>query len=319
MRKKLISVVVPIYNEEDGVREFLDEQLLPVMKNLKYNLELVLVDDGSNDKTLEKIKKCKIIKAVDSNVISFSRNFGKEVALTAGLKEARGDAVVMIDADGQHPAEMISEMVQKWEEGAEVVTAVRTTNTTKHKIGSSMYYGVMKMFGGGKAVPGTMDFRLLDRAVVEEFNKFTEHNRMTRGLIDWLGFRQVYIKVKTKDRMHGKPTYNFKKLMQLAGDSMASASRTPLVVFGYIGAFIMVTSFIFGLFILIQQYIMGDPLGLDWSGAVAMSVFIAFLVGLVLVSQAMTALYISQIHMEAKGRPLFVVDAKKSFKRKVQK
>ena len=122
-------MVVPIYNEEDGVREFLDGQLLPVMKNLKYNLELVLVDDGSNDKTLEKIKKCKIVKAVDSNVISFSRNFGKEVALTAGLKEARGDAVVMIDADGQHPAEMISEMVRKWEDGAEIVTAVRTANS----------------------------------------------------------------------------------------------------------------------------------------------------------------------------------------------
>ena len=255
---------------------------------------------------------------IDSNIISFSRNFGKEVALSAGLQNARGDAVIMIDADGQHPAEMIPKMIKKWEDGADVVTAVRASNTTKHKIGSKLYYGAMKLLGGGKIVPGAMDFRLLDRRVVDEFNKFTEHNRMVRGLVDWLGFNQAYIKVNTKDRVYGKPTYSFKKLMQLAGDSMASTSRTPLVIFGYIGLFIMITSFIFGTFILVQQYILGDPMGLDWSGAVAMSVFVSFLVGLVLVSQAMTALYISQIHMEAKGRPLFVVDVKKSFRRKVK-
>jgi dolichol-phosphate mannosyltransferase len=314
----MISVVVPMYNEGDGIQKFLDGQLLPVVKNLKQNVELVLVDDGSQDKTLEKIKKCKLIKVVESNVISFSRNFGKEAALSAGLQNARGDAVIMIDADGQHPAEIIPKMIKEWEAGADVVTAVRTSNTTKHKIGSKLYYGAMKLLGGGKVVPGAMDFRLLDRRVVDEFNKFTEHNRMVRGLVDWLGFNQAYIKVNTKDRVYGKPTYSFKKLMQLAGDSMASTSRTPLVIFGYIGLFIMITSFIFGTFILVQQYILGDPMGLDWSGAVAMSVFVSFLVGLVLVSQAMTALYISQIHMEAKDRPLFVVDAKKSFRRKVK-
>lgn len=315
---KKISVVVPVYNEEDGIEEFLDRQLLPVLRKMTERVEVIIVNDGSRDRTLERIEKCKIMNAVDCEVVSFSRNFGKEIALTAGLKAARGDAVIMIDADGQHPVEMIPKMVEKWKRGASVVTAVRGANTTKHKVGSSIYYGMMKIMGGGDVVPGAMDFRLLDRAVVDEFNGFAEHNRMVRGLVDWLGFEQTYIKVNTKNRVYGKPTYSFKKLAQVAGDSMASTSRTPLVIFGYIGIFITVVSLIFGLFILVQQYIMGDPMGLDWSGAVAMSVFVSFLVGLVLVSQAMTALYISQIHMEAKGRPLYIVDAKKSFRRKAK-
>ena len=168
------------------------------------------------------------------------------------------------------------------------------------------------MIGNKNVVAGAMDFRLIDRVVADEFNKFTEHNRITRGLIDWLGFPQEYIKVKIKDRTDGRPSYNYKKLMALAGDSLASMSRTPLVIFGYIGMFITVFSLLFGLFILIQQYILGDPMGLDWSGAVAVSVFVAFLVGLVLVSQSLIALYISQIHIEAKNRPLYVIDKEKS-------
>lgn len=310
--KKLISIVVPVYNEEAGIAKFLDGELLPVVLSLPYLVEVVLVDDGSRDKTLEKVAECKIGKKVPLKVVSFSRNFGKEVALSAGLMYARGDAVIMIDADGQHPVEVMPQMLARWEEGADVVTAVRGVNTTKHRLASRVYYGLMRMMGNKNIVVGALDYRLMDRAVVDEFNKFTEHNRLTRGLVDWLGFRQVQIPVQTKGRLEGKPTYSVRKLMTLAGDSLASSTRTPLVIFGYIGAFITVASVIFGLFILIEQYIMGDPMKLDWSGAVAMSVFVSFLVGLVLVSQSMTALYISQIHSEAKDRPLYVVDKKRS-------
>ena len=136
---------------------------------------------------------------------------------------------------------------------------------------------------------------------------------MTRGLIDWLGIPQEYMKVRTKNRLNGKPTYSLRRLMTLTIDGLVSSSRMPLLIFGYVGAFITIVSFVLGLFILIQQYIMGDPLGLDWSGAVAMSVFVSFLVGLVLISQAITAIYISQIHAEAKGRPLYIIDKRKSF------
>ena len=300
-----------MFNEAAGIIEFLDGQLMPVLNGLEYDTEVILVDDGSVDKTVEKVVE-KYGNNDKVKLIVLARNFGKEIALTAGLNNATGDAVIMIDADGQHPAEMIPKMIEKWENGAYIVTAVRGENTTKHKMGSKIYYKVMKMCGNKNIVVGAMDYRLLDRSVVDEFNKMPEHNRLTRGLVDWLGYPQEYVKVQTKNRMSGKPTYSHKKLMMLTIDGLASTSRTPLIIFGYIGVGIMVVSLILGLFILIQQYIMGDPLKLDWSGAVAMSVFIAFLVGLVLVSQAITALYISQIHTEAKGRPLYVVDKRKS-------
>lgn len=308
----MISVVVPVFDEEAGISDFLDKQLMPVVCSLKYKVEVVLVNDGSNDQTLKKIGECNIKKKVDFKLISLVRNFGKEIALTAGINHARGDAVIMIDGDGQHPVEIIPKMVEKWETGAQIVTAVRDENTTRHKFGSKFYYMMMKMFGNKSVVVGAMDFRLIDRSVVDEFNEFTERNRLTRGLIDWIGVPQTYIKVKTKNRTNGKPTYSAKKLAMLTMDSLASSSRTPLVIFGYIGVFITIVSLILGLFILIQQYILGDPLKLDWSGAVAMSVFVSFLVGLVLISQAITALYISQIHTEAKGRPLYIINKKQS-------
>lgn len=311
--KKVISIVVPVFNEETIIRDFLDKQLMPVALALEEKVELVIVNDGSSDKTLEKIHECEILHKMSARVISFSRNFGKEEALSAGLKKASGDAVIMIDADGQHPVEAIPKMIEKWNAGAKVVTALRGHNTTKHRAASGMYYGVMRMLGNKNVVVGAMDFRLLDRIVVDEFNKFTERNRLARGLVDWLGFKQEYIKVETRGRIGGKPTYSFKRLMAVAGDSMASTSRTPLIIFGYIGVFITITSVLFGLFILIQQYIMGDPLHLDWSGAVAMSVFVSFLVGLVLISQSITALYISQIHAESKNRPLYVIEDEETF------
>lgn len=302
-----------MYNEEEGIVEFLSKQLLPVLTKLEYDTEVVLVDDGSRDKTVEKVvEKYGNDLGKKMKVIALARNFGKEIALTAGLNNAAGNAVIMIDADGQHPVEMIPEMVKKWKDGAQIVTAVRDENTTKHKLGSKIYYAMMKMCGNKNIVVGAMDYRLLDRSVVDDFNKMTERNRLTRGLVDWLGYPQEYIKVHTKDRVNGKPTYSHKKLMALTMDGLASTSRTPLVIFGYIGVFITMVSLVLGIFILVQQYMLGDPLKLDWSGAVAMSVFVSFLVGLVLISQAITALYVSQIHTEAKGRPLYVINKRKS-------
>ena len=247
--RKVISVVVPVYNEAAGIQDFLMRQLMPVLGDLKYETEVVLVNDGSRDKTIEKIREC-VGEKKNIKLISFSKNFGKEVALTAGLQYATGDAVIMIDADGQHPVEMIPKMVEKWENGAQIVTAVRDENTTKHKMGSQIYYTMMKMFGNKDIVVGAMDFRLVDRDVVDEFNKMTERNRLTRGLIDWLGVPQEYIKVHTKNRMNGKPTYSAKRLMALTVDGLVSSSRTPLLIFGYIGLFITVVSLILGLFLI---------------------------------------------------------------------
>ncbi|MBQ3306473.1 glycosyltransferase family 2 protein [Candidatus Saccharibacteria bacterium] len=314
--KKRVSVVVPIYNEEQGIKQFLSEQLFPELKNLSgsYNFEVILVDDGSEDKTAE-IVRAEILreKSMKSRMLCFTRNFGKEVALTAGIMAAKdSDAVIMIDSDGQHPVEAIPKMLERWESGAKVVTAMRSRNKTQHKAGSKIFYKTMRLLGDKNIIEGAMDFRLIDHKVAEDYARFSEHMRITRGLIDWLGYPQEYISVELKGRKYGDGTYSFRKLLKLAGDSFVSMTRTPLAIFGYLGLFITVLSLLLGLFILIQQYILGDPLGLDWSGAVAMCVFISFLVGLVLISQAITALYISQIHIEAKNRPLFVIDDDKS-------
>lgn len=312
---KLISVVVPVCNEEKGIRKFLDERLLPELKKIdKYSFEVILVNDGSKDKTLEIIsdyaEKNKNIK-----VVSLVRNFGKEMALSAGLSYSEGDAVLTIDSDGQQPPERIKDFIKAWEDGAEIVTGVRD-HYTKHglipKLGSKLFYRLLKMMGNKTTVPGSTDFRLMDRVVVDEFNELTEHNRITRGLVDWLGYDKKDIYYTYGERMAGKPSYNFRKLFNLAIDSFVSMSTTPLVIFGYLGIFITFFSFVLGMFCIINQYILGDPLHLYWNGAVQMAIFITFLVGLVLISQSITALYISHIHAETQNRPLYIVSKKKS-------
>lgn len=310
---KKISFVIPVYNEEKGVRGFLEREFLPVVEGLTgYDTEVILVDDGSTDGSLSILQK---FAKKNVRVLALSRNFGKEAALSAGIAYAKGDAIMTIDADGQQPPEMIPEFIKKWEEGAEVVTGVRD-HYTKHglipKLGSKLFYKLLRGMGNESTVPGSTDFRLIDRVVADEFNKLSEHNRITRGLIDWLGFKQEYIYYIYGERKAGEPSYGLKKLTALAVDSFVSMSTTPLVIFGYIGVAITIFSFILGMFIIIQQYILGDPLGLYWNGAVQLSVFVTFLVGLVLISQAITALYISHIHAESQGRPLYVVDNRRS-------
>ncbi len=312
---KLISVVIPIYNEEKGIKKFLDERLFTSLEKIKdYNFEYVFVDDGSKDKTL-KILQEYAAENKNIKVVSLVRNFGKEIALSAGLRYTEGDAVLTIDSDGQQPPEKVEDFIKAWEDGADIVIGVRD-HYTKHglvpKLGSKLFYCLLRLMGNKTTVPGSTDFRLLDSVVVDEFNEMTEHNRITRGLIDWMGYERTEIYYTYGARMAGNPSYNFKKLWNLAIDSFVSMSTTPLVIFGYIGIFITIGSFLLGAFCIINQYILGDPLGLYWNGAVQMAIFITFLVGLVLISQAITALYISHIHAETQNRPLFIVNKKQS-------
>lgn len=311
----MFSVVVPIHNESEGIKNFLDKELFPELEKIKkYRYEVIFVDDGSTDNSLEIIQEY-AKKQKNIRVIALSRNFGKEPALSAGLATASGDAVITIDADGQQPPRLIPDFIKKWEDGADIVTGVRD-HYTKHgliqKIGSKLFYWLLRRMGNKYTVPGSTDFRLMDRAVVDEFNRLSEHNRITRGLIDWLGFKQEYIKYTYGARLAGKPSYGMKKLFKLAIDSFVSMSTTPLVVLGYLGLIITFLSGILGLFVIIQQYILGDPLGLYWNGAVQMAIFITFLIGIVLISQAITALYISHIHAETQSRPLYIINKKES-------
>jgi dolichol-phosphate mannosyltransferase len=315
MGMKKLSFVVPVYNEQEVIETFLEQHLYPAVQGISgYENEIILVDDGSKDGSLKIIQE-QAEKHKNVKVLAFSRNFGKEAALTAGLRYASGDAAITIDADGQQPADLIPEFIKKWEEGADIVTGVRD-HFTKHgliaRTGSKIFYKILKAMGNKNTVPGSTDFRLLDRVAIDEFNSLTEHNRITRGLVDWMGFNQAHIDYTYGARLAGKPSYTLKKLFNLAIDSFVSLSTTPLVIFGYIGAFITVGALLLGLFVIIQQHLMGDPLGLRWNGAIQLSIFITFLVGLVLISQAITALYISHIHAESQNRPLFIVNQKAS-------
>ena len=315
MTKKLISIIVPAHNEVAGLSSFLEDQLLTTLEKIEnYDFEIIFVDDGSTDGTLDLLYEY-ASRSKKFRVISFSRNFGKEMALSAGLKYAKGDAAITIDADGQQPPKLIPKFIKEWEDGADIVTGVRD-HYTKHgfiaRTGSRLFYWLLRRMGNHYTVAGSTDFRLLSRPVIDEFNRLPEHNRITRGLIDWLGFNQKYVKYTYGARLAGKPSYNFKKLFRLAIDSFVSMSTTPLVIFGYIGIIITLLSGLLGLFCLINQYLLGDPLHLYWPGTLQMAILITFLVGLVLISQAVTALYISSIHAESLGRPLYIVDQKKS-------
>ena len=311
----LISYVTPVCNEEKGFVKFYNDLLMPEIQKTKKDYEIILVNDGSKDKSLEILHG---IAEADKHVkvISFSRNFGKEVSLTAGLRESTGDAVITMDADGQQPPALIHEFIEKWKkEDAEIVIGVRG-KYEKHglvaKLGSKLFYKMLNMMGVKDTVPGSTDFRLLDRMVVDEYNKLAEHDRIARGLMDWMGFKKVYIDYIYGNRLAGKPSYNFKKLFRLAVDSFISLSTTPLVVFMWLGVIITTVSGIIGLFDLIEEKLLGDPLGLNWSGTTSLCIFITFLVGLVLISQGITSLYISHIYSEAQNRPLYIIDKKRS-------
>lgn len=310
-----LSIVIPAYNESEGIKEFHNSLLMPGLKKSGANsYEIIYVNDGSKDDTLDKLKA---IAAKDKSVkvVAFARNFGKEIATTAGIFESTGDAVMILDADGQHPPAIIANFVTKWKSGAQVVVGVRNSNQKEgfvKKFGSKLFYKLFNSASGAEIVPRSTDFRLIDKVVRDEFVKFTERNRITRGLIDWLGFKRDYIYFDSPARLAGEASYKTSQLVKLAMNSFVSLSLKPLFIFGWVGVAITLLSAVFGLFILIEQFIMGDPLALHFSGSVILGDFIAFMVGLVLISQAMLATYISHIHAQTQNRPIFVVDPTES-------
>jgi glycosyltransferase involved in cell wall biosynthesis len=312
MAKKLVSVVIPAYNETQNIVPFFEE--LTKQLDSSYTYEFIFVDDGSTDDSAAKITQ---LHQTDKRVklIAFSRNFGKELAVTAGIQHAMGDAIITIDADGQHPVEYIPKFLQVWEQGSRVVVGVRKVN--KHegfikKYGSRLFYKLFNSLTRAELKPGSTDFRLIDKQVQRVFNDLPETNRITRGLIDWLGFQRAYLYFAAKPRLHGEATYSTKKLLQLAVNSFVSLSFTPLHAFGYLGFFITLLSFVSGVFIIIEQYILKDPLGLRFTGSASLGILVVFLVGIILISQWLTSLYISRMYEETKRRPLFIVDKNRS-------
>lgn len=306
----VISIIVPVYNEEANVAA-LYERLKSVLQSIahRYSHEIIFVNDGSRDATGSRIEAL-TLKDTTVRFIEFSRNFGKEVAMSAGLRHANGAAAIMIDADLQHPPELIPEFINAWEAGAEVVVGVRkygAAHGMMKRTGSYFFYKIMNRIGDVKITPNATDFRLLDRAVIAAFNQFTEKSRITRGLIDWLGFRQTFVYFTAQDRSGGAPSYTFIKLLRLAISSMVSMSLFPLRLAGYLGAAITVVAGMCGVFIIVEKYVLDDIFKLHISIAAGLAVLNLFLVGVMLSCLGLIALYIANIHNEVVGRPMYVI------------
>lgn len=310
--KKLITIVVPVYNEQASLKTLVDEITDVFLTLQSYDFELILIDDGSSDKSLDKIIE---LASVFDNIkyLSFSRNFGKEAATTAGIRQAKGHAVICIDGDGQHPPKLIAKLVESWEAGNKVVVGIRTINKnegTIKKYGSKVFYWLLNKTDESSTVPGSTDYRLIDRVVIDEFVSLTERNRITRGLIDWLGFRRTYVKFEARERLHGEAGYSVSKLFRLAMHSFVSQSTKPLKFTGYLGLFITTLSLFAAIFFIIEMYILGDPLELNLSGTALLGVITTLLMGIVLTCQGLLALYIESIHTETQNRPLYIIAEK---------
>jgi dolichol-phosphate mannosyltransferase len=303
------SAVVPVFNEQAGLDEF-HKSLVKVLASAGGTWEIIYCDDGSSDNSAEIIgqlaKKDKRVK-----LLKLSRNFGKESALSAGIAAASGEAVIMIDGDGQHPVEIIPDFIKAWRRGAQVVVGLRRGDgqlSAGKRLGSWLFYKLFNKLTKQKLIPGSTDFRLIDRAVRREFLKLDETDRITRGLIDWLGFQREFINFTANPRRTGAPGYSFPKLFKLAANSFVSLTLLPLFIFGYLGVFITLAAFGLGLAVIIEQLILGDPFNWNFTGTSMLGILTLFLVGVILMSQGILSLYISHIHTQSKRRPLYVID-----------
>jgi polyisoprenyl-phosphate glycosyltransferase len=299
-----ISIVVPLHNEEPNI-PYLFERLTTVLNQLHLSYEIVCVDDGSRDNTL----KC-LIEQHNRNpvikVMSLSRNFGKELALSAGIDYATGDAVIPIDADLQDPPELIENLVAKWREGYDVVHATRRSRqgeTWLKRFTASAFYRVIGRMSTVPIPPDTGDFRLLDRRVVEVLKQMPERTRFMKGLFAWVGFKNTAIFYDRSERYKGRTKWNYWRLWNFAVDGITSFSSVPLKVWSYLGLVLSILAFLYASFLIIRTLI----LGVDVPGYASLMVVILFLGGVQLITLGIIGEYLGRVYEEVKRRPLYLV------------
>jgi len=302
----LLSVVVPVKNEEEGVLPFV-ERVGAILEEVTAGegWEILFVDDGSTDATLAAIVAA---NQRDGRVraLSLSRNFGKEAALSAGLDHARGAAVIPMDVDMQDPPEVLPEMVAKWRDGFEMVFGVRrcrNSDPLPKRLTAGLYYRAHNWVSSDKIPENAGDFRLLDRKVVEVIRALPERNRFMKGLFAWAGFRQTSVEYDRAERETGATKYNYWKLWTLAIDGITSASTVPLRVWSYVGALIALFAIGFSAWLTIDTLIFGNPV----PGYSSIMTSVLFLGGIQLISLGVLGEYVGRILTETKQRPLYVV------------
>ena len=302
--KKLISIVVPCYNEGDIISRTADmlTKQLEILKT--YDYEIVFVDDGSKDDTLSVLKEISI-KQKNVKYISFSRNFGKESAMLAGLEHSKGDCVVIMDADLQHPPELIKEMLTKYEEGYDQVIAKRNRkgDAPLSIFFARMYYNLVNRIVDVKMVDGAGDFRLLSRRAVDEIVSLHETNRFSKGLFSWIGYKQTYIEYENRARIGGETKWSFKRLLSYGMDGIFSFNDRPLRICLYLGMGLVGIGFVYLLYLLIQ--IIRN--GIDVPGYFTIILLVTCLGGTQLLSLGIIGEYIGRVYYEVKRRPNYFV------------
>jgi len=303
---KKLSLVAPFYNEEGGVAHFfarINEVFAPILD--RFELEVVCVNDGSRDQTL-----AELMRARESNayirIVDFSRNFGKEAAITAGLDFATGDIVVPIDSDLQHPPEVVLEMLQKWDEGFEVVLARRVDRATDRriqKLTARAFYEVSRHISHVEIPADVGDFRLMDRKVVEAVRSLRENCRFMKGIFAWVGFRTTVVDYKVAPREHGKTSFNTWRLWNFALEGITSFSTVPLRIWTYLGGVVSLMAFFYALYLITKTVF----LGVDTPGYASLMVVLLFSTGVQLIGVGILGEYLGRVFMEVKGRPPYVV------------
>lgn len=306
----MISIIVPCYNEAGNIR-ILCKKISEQMEKLDVDYELIFVDDGSIDGTFE------IIESMYKNnpklkSIGFSRNFGHQAAIIAGLNYCEGDCVIMMDADLQHPPELIPEMISKWENGYEIVNTIREDTNDESlfkRLTSKGFYKLINIISKTKIEAGSADFRLLDRKVIDSFKEIGEYSIFIRGMINWIGFSSIQIKYKPNERFSGTSKYSLRKMVSFALDGITSFSSAPLQISMVFGLFISLLSFLYMTYALYIKFFTNQALE-GWTSTI---ISILFIGGIQLVSIGILGEYISKIFYEVKRRPRYLVSKKIGF------
>jgi len=301
----LISVIVPAYNEEIVIKSFY-QKISSVLDSQSFDAEIIFVNDGSTDSTLEILLQ---LKELDFRIIivDLSRNFGKEIAMTAGLDCCKGDAVVIIDADLQDPPELIPELILKWQAGYDVVYAKRISREGESplkKLTSKTFYRILKHLSRVNIPEDTGDFRLMSRRAVNALNSLRERNRYMKGLFAWIGYPQIAVLYHRDPRYAGETKWNYYGLWNLAVEGITSFSTAPLKISTYMGLLTATGAFLYGIWIILKTLIYGDPV----AGFPSMMAIILFLGGTQLLALGIIGEYLGRVFSESKQRPLYLIN-----------
>ena len=304
MRKKLVSIVLPAHNESGNI-DIISERIDFCFPHDRYDLEVIFVDDGSTDDTLQKIEN---LQSRNSRIfyIELSRNFGHQSALKAGLDFANGDCIISMDCDLQHPPEIISKLLEKWDEGFDIAYTRREENENlsflKRKT-SNAFYNLVSWLSDIKIEKGTSDFRLIDRRVADVFSRFKENDLFIRGLIKWVGFKQVAVDFHPDDRHSGCSKYTFRKMVSFAFNGITSLSIRPLYLAVYLGFTLSLLSFLYLPYVVWSYYFSGHY-SYGWGSVILTVVFFS---GLQLSVLGIIGIYIGKMFMQVKDRPIYIV------------